>query len=192
MKKTSSSLIFVLALILLVQPVIAEASIELNGTRNVETTNNENIVRVHLNLSITENIAGLIIAEQIPTNFSFVNSTSSPPASAVRINVTTNEVKWLFISLEQTRELTIVYTLEISTEFNEASYNINGNWKATSSETEATGVLPTTEMQTESTTDTPQEHPISAYYIIAGMGAVIIAAVVITIILARRDSFTRS
>lgn len=192
MKKASLPFIFLLTPLLLVQPSIAETSIEIEATRNIEATNTENFVNVFLNLSITEDIAGLIVAEQLPTDFKFVNSTSVPPASAVRINVTTNEVKWLFISLEQKKEITIQYTLEVPSEFNENSYTINGNWKAASIETEATGILPTTEVQGSQTTGTTREPPTILPYLIASMGAVMIAVVVIAVILSRRGSFTRS
>ena len=194
MKTASLPFIFLLALFLFVQPSIAEtSSIEIEATRDLEgATGTESFVNVCLNLSITENIAGLIVTEQIPTDFKLVNSSSVPPASAVRINLTTNEVKWLFISLEQKREINIQYTLELPSEFNENSYTINGNWKAVSTETEATGFLPTTEVQGEPTT-TPQRDPTTIpTHLILGIAAVIIAVVVIAVMLARRYSFARS
>lgn len=186
MKTASLTFTFLLALLLVVHPAIAETtSIEIEATRDLEeATGAEGFVNVCLNLSITENIAGLIVTEQLPDAINFVNSSSVPPASAVRINLTTNEVKWLFISLEQKNEVTIQYMLEIPVEFNENGYALSGNWKAVGTETEATGLLPTTEVHGKSTT--------IPTYLIAGIGAVIVVAAVIVVILARRHSFTRS
>ena len=123
MRTASLVFIFLLSLFLFVQPSFTEtALIEVESSRHLEEgTGTESFVNVCLNLSITENIAGLIVTEQIPTDFKLVNSSSVPPASAVRINLTTNEVKWLFISLEQKREINIQYTLELPSEFNEIS-----------------------------------------------------------------------
>ena len=194
MKTASLPFIFLLALLLFVQPSIAETSpIEIEATRNLEEkTGTESFVNVCLNLSITENIAGLIVTEQIPTDFKFVNSTSVPPASAAKINLTTNEFKWLFISLEQKNKLTIQYTLKFPIEFNENSYTIKGNWKAVSTETEATGFLPTTEVQVEQPTAPQREPTTMPTYLIVGIGAVIVAVVVIVVMLARRYGFARS
>ena len=177
--------LFLLTLLLVVHPAIAETtSIEIEATRNLEAaTGADGFVNVCLNLSITENVAGLIVTEQLPDAIKFVNSSSVPPASAVRINLTTNEVKWLFISLEQKKEVTIQYTLEVPVEFNENGYTITGNWKAVGTETEATGLLPATEVQGKSAT--------LPTYLIAGIGAIIVVAAVIVVILARRHSFTR-
>jgi len=127
-----------------------------------------------------------IVTERIPSDFKFVNSYSNPPASAVKTNETANEVKWLFISLEQKKEITIHYTVEVPINFNENTYPIDGYWKAVSTETEAAGISPTTKIQEEKSIDSTI--PI---HIIASIGAVLVAAVIIVVILARRHSFAR-
>jgi hypothetical protein len=207
MRTVSFVFIFLSLLFLFVQPLFAEASlIEVESSRHLEEgTGTESFVNVTLNYSFTENTAGLIVTERIPSDFTFVNSYSNPPASAVKTNETTNEIKWLFISLEQKKELTIEYTVKVPINFNENTYTIEGYWKAVNTETEATGISPTTTIQAgtsstttveEETSPTPiqEEKPIGSampIHIIASIGAVLVAAVIIVVFLARRRSVAR-
>jgi hypothetical protein len=208
MRTVSLVFIFLSLLFLFVHPAFTEtSSIEVESSRHLkEGTGTESFVNITLNYSFTENIVGLIITERIPSDFKFVNSYSNPPASAVKTNETTNEVKWLFISLEQKKELTIQYTLEVPINFNENTYTIEGYWKAVSTETEATGISPTTTIQegtsttttveeeTSTTTTIQEEKSINStisIHIITSIGAVLVAAVIIVVILARRHSFAR-
>ena len=218
MRKASLVLIFLSLLFLFVQPSFTETSvIEVESSRYLEEwTGTESFVNIILNYSFTENTAGLIVTERIPSDFKFVNSHSNPPASAVKTNETTNEVKWLFISLEQKKELTIQYTVEVPLNFNENTYTIEGYWKAVSAEAEATGISPTTTIQEETspitpveeenspttpveeetspTTTIPEEKSIVStipIHIIASIGAVLVAAVIIVVFLARRRNFAR-
>jgi hypothetical protein len=189
MRIVSLVFIFLSLLFLFVHPAFTEtSSIEVESSRHVEEgIGTESFVNITLNYSFTENIVGLIITERIPSDFKFVTSYSNPPASAVKTNETANEVKWLFISLEQKKEITIHYTVEVPINFNENTYTIDGYWKAVGTETEAAGVSPTTEIQEEKSIDSTI--PI---HIIASIGAVLVAAVIIVVILARRRSFARS
>jgi len=196
MRMVSLVFIFLSLLFLFVHPAFTEtSSIEVESSRHLEEgTGTESFVNITLNYSFTENIVGLIITERIPSDFKFVNSYSNPPASAVKTNETTNEVKWLFISLGQKKELTIQYTLEVPINFNENTYTIEGYWKAVSTETEATGISPTTTIHFP-TTEIQEEKSIDStipIHIIASIGAVLVAAVIIVVILARRRSFARS
>jgi len=195
MRMVSLVFIFLSLLFLFVHPAFTEtSSIEIESSRHVEKgTGTESFVNITLNYSFTENIVGLIITERIPSDFKFVNSYSNPPASAVKTNETANEVKWLFISLEQKKELTIHYTVEVPINFNENTYTIDGYWKAVSTETEAAGISPTTKIQSP-TTEIQEEKSIDStipIHIIASIGAVLVAAVIIVVILARRHSFAR-
>ena len=178
-----------------VYPAFTEASsIEVESSRHLEEwTGAESFVNIILNYSFTENIVGLIVTERIPSDFKFVNSYSNPPASAVKTNETANEVKWLFISLEQKKEITIQYTVEVPINFNENTYTIDGYWKAVGTETEATGISPNTTIHS-STTEIQEEKSVDStipIHIIAYIGAVLVAAVIIVVILARRHSFAR-
>jgi len=208
MRTASLIFIFLLLLFLFVQPSFSETSlIEVESSRHLEErTGIESFVNITLNYSFTENVVGLIVTEHIPSDFKFVNSYSNPPASAVKTNETANEVKWLFISLEQKKEITIQYTVEVPINFNENTYTIEGYWKAVGTETEATGISPTTTIQAgtsstttveEETSPTPtiqEEKPIGSampIHIIASIGAVLVAAVIIVVFLARRRSVAR-
>jgi hypothetical protein len=195
MRIVSLVFIFLSLLFLFVHPAFTEtSSIEVESSRHVEEgIGTESFVNITLNYSFTENIVGLIITERIPSDFKFVTSYSNPPASAVKTNETANEVKWLFISLEQKKEITIHYTVEVPINFNENTYTIDGYWKAVGTETEAAGVSPTTEIYS-STTEIQEEKSIDStipIHIIASIGAVLVAAVIIVVILARRHSFAR-
>jgi len=188
MRMVSLVFIFLSLLFLFVHPAFTEtSSIEVESSRHLEEgTGTESFVNITLNHSFTENIVGLIITERIPSDFKFVTSYSNPPASAVKTNETANEIKWLFISLEQKKEITIHYTVKVPINFNENTYTIEGYWKAVGTETEATGISPTTKIQEEKSIDSTI--PI---HIIASIGAVLVAVVIIVVILARRHSFAR-
>jgi hypothetical protein len=195
MRKASLVFIFLSLLFLFVHPAFTETSlIEVESSRHLEEgTGTESFVNITLNYSFTENIVGLIVTERIPSDFKFVNSYSNPPASAVKTNETANEVKWLFISLEQKKEITIQYTVEVPINFNGNTYTINGYWKAVGTETEAAGISPTTKIHSP-TTEIQEEKSIDStipIHIIASIGAVLVAAVIIVVILARRHSFAQ-
>ena len=195
MRTASLVFIFLLLLFLFVQPSFSETSlIEVESSRHLEErTGTESLVNIILNYSFTENIVGLIVTERVPSDFKFVNSYSNPPASAVKTNETTNEVKWLYISLEQKKEITIHYTVETPLNFNENTYTIEGYWKAVGTETEATGISPNTTIRSP-TTEIQEENPIGStipIHIIASIGAVLVATVIIVAMLARRNRFAR-
>jgi hypothetical protein len=146
-------------LFLFAEPAFTEtSSIEVNPSRHLdEVTSPESFVTVQLNSSLTGDISGLIITERIPSEFKFINSSSTPPASAAKYNQTASEVKWLFISLQQTSEIAIKYTVEVPISVSENTYTFEGYWNAVSAETEASGVSPTSEIHVSvSPTSEPQ------------------------------------
>ena len=186
MKKLSLLLISFSFLFLFVQPALTQTStIQVVPTRHI-TIGTENNVDITLNYSFTENVAGLIVTEIIPSNFKYVTSISTPSSSSVKTNVTANEIKWLYISLEGKSEITIQYTLETPSNFNENAYTIEGYWSAIGTETEATGTSPTTPINLPTTNilDT-----ITTTQLIGGIGAISVAVVIIVILLARRRRF---
>ncbi len=192
MKTSALFLLFLTLLFLFVKPAFTEASsIEINFSRHLtDVASPESYVTVQLNCSLTGDIAGLIITERIPSEFKFVNSSSNPPSSATKYNETASEVKWLFISLQQTSEITVTYTVEIPINAIEDTYTFEGYWSAVSTETEASGVSPNTEIQVERVHAT--ENSIDSQipiHIIAMLATVVVAAVIIVIILARRHAF---
>lgn len=192
MKTSTLFFLFLMLLFLFVKPAFTEASsIEINSSRHLDdVASPESSVTVQLNYSLTGDILGLIITERFPSGFKFINSSSNPPADAAKYNETASEVKWLFISLQQTSEIAINYTVEIPINVSENTYTFEGYWKAVSTETEASGVSPNTEIQVERVraTENSIDSPIPIH-IIAIPAMVVVAAVIIVIILARRHGF---
>lgn len=190
--KTSTLFFLFLTLLLFVKPAFTEASsIEINSSRHLDdVASPESFVTVQLNYSLTGDILGLIITERIPSGFKFINSSSNPPANAAKYNETASEVKWLFISLQQTSKIALNYTVEIPITVLENTYTFEGYWKAVSTETEASGVSPNTEIQVERvrTTENSINFPIPIH-IIAILATVMVVAVIIVVILARRHRF---
>ncbi len=159
MKTSTLFLLCLTLLFLFVNSAFTQASsIEIATSRNLdEVASPESFVTVQLTCSLTGTISGLIITEQIPSEFKFASSSSTPPASAAKYNATASEVKWLFMSFQQANSIVINYTVEIPISVSEDTYTFEGYWKAVSTETEASGVSPTSEIQVS--TSPPSEPP---------------------------------
>jgi hypothetical protein len=187
-------LLFLTLFFVVVQPTFTETpSIEVDYSRHLDKVAIlGSFVIVQLNCSLKGNISGLIITERIPNEFKFVNSSSNPPANAAKYNEPASEVKWLFISLQQTSEIVIAYTLEVPINIEEKNYTIEGYWKAVDRETRASGVSPILEIQVESERQTENSFgstvPIRSLIIVVLIAA---TAVVIVVFLTRKHGFAR-
>ena len=170
---------------MLIQPGQTQTPlINVNPREAPSTINSGTQIKVQYTASISEDVTGLIITEELPNQFQLINSTSTPPADATKINQTTNEMKWLFFKLQEKNAVTIEYFLQTPTQIEPGTYNLKGSWSAITSTSDGSGQSPTSTIQiinqNSQTPQTPTNSPLDSTYIIAIIG---IIATIITIVL---------
>jgi len=87
-------------------------------------------LKVSLNISASSDVMALLLTEKLPQGF--IIATSNP--TFTKYNSTTGEVAWLFHSSTGLGNMTITYTVDVSTNVSEGVYNIEGYWSAVNSD----------------------------------------------------------
>jgi len=87
-------------------------------------------LNVSLNISVSRDVRAILLTEKLPPGF---NITASNPTPSSDHNITTGEVKWLFISHMWVSNATITYTVKVSVNIAEGVYHIEGYWRVVNS-----------------------------------------------------------